>query len=316
MSNAAVIGVGGALPETVVASAAVEARLALPDGWIERRTGVRERHVAGHGDTPATLAIQAGAAALDDACLAADELDLVLLTTASRQVQAPDLAPAVAQGLGSSRAGALDIGGACVGAIAALDLASAQVDSGRADNVLVIATDAAAAWADPLDPRTAGIFGDGAGALVVGRGAASSIGPVVRGADAELGEAVGIGADGVLTMDGERVFEAAVDALSEVSVAAARAVSLSVHELDAYVFHQANGRILDAVRRKLDLDEKRIVRSGARHGNTGAASIPLALVAARSEGALPPGARVLLAACGAGFVWAATVIRWEGDPDV
>jgi 3-oxoacyl-[acyl-carrier-protein] synthase-3 len=207
-----------------------------------------------------------------------------------------------------------DLNSACTGFLTALDLACAQVESGRAASALVIGADIMSRIVNPADRRTAALFGDGAGAVVVAATGSgyTRIGPTVLRADAS--GAAHIHTDAhvreSLEMDGHETFKAAVAHLAQVTLDALDAAEQDVADTDVFVYHQANARILSAVAEKLGLPPERVVNAIGTLGNTSAASIPLALAAAERDGRLIPGARVLLAAFGAGFAWGATTLTW------
>ncbi len=314
--SAAVGSVGVAVPETTVVNAEIAGRLGVTEEWIVARTGVRERRVAGPDAVLADYAVEAGARALAAAGADAADLDLVLVATMSHESLSPNAAPLVAARLGATRAGAMDVGAACSGFVSALVLAAAQVESGRADSVLVIGADLMTRIIDPADRGTGALFGDGAGAVLVSaRHDTAGIGPAVLGADGDRHDLVTAGREeGILRMKGHDTFRQAVDRLEEATVAAAAAAGLGLDEIDVFAFHQANTRILGAVGQRLDLDPDRVIDCMGRYGNTSAATIPLALAEAREAGLLEPGAQVLVAAFGGGLTWAATVIEWGYGP--
>ena len=303
--------VGVALPSRVVPSSEIAARLGVSDHWIESRTGVRERRFASDGDRLCDLAAAAGADALQRAGVEADSLDLVIVATCTADAPMPATAPLVAGVLGGTRAGAFDVNAACNGFIAALDVACAQVEAGRAERVLVIGADLMSRLIDPDDRRTAALFGDGAGALLVDR--TWLLGPTVLGADAAGATYIASGYERAsLRMDGHETFKAAVAHLADVTLEALAAAGLTLADVDLFVYHQANARILSAVGERLELAPERVVNAIGTLGNTSAASIPLALAAAEREGSLVRGSRLLLAAFGAGFTWGATTLTWGG----
>jgi 3-oxoacyl-[acyl-carrier-protein] synthase-3 len=294
----------------VAPNSEIAARLGVSEHWIESRTGVRERRRASEGDRLADLAAAAGRDALERADVGADSLDLVIVATCTADQPVPATAPLVAGMLGATRAGAFDVNAACTGFLTALDLACAQVESGRAERVLVIGADLMSRLVDPDDRRTAALFGDGAGALVVD---AALLGPTVLHADATGAQYIHSSYEPAsLYMDGHETFKAAVSRLSEVTLEALDAAGLTAADIDLFVYHQANARILTAVGERLALPPERVVNAIGTLGNTSAASIPLALAAAERDGSLKPGMRVLLAAFGAGFTWAATTLTWGG----
>jgi 3-oxoacyl-[acyl-carrier-protein] synthase-3 len=296
----------------VVSTSAIAARLGVTDRWIESRTGVSERRIASPDERLDHLAARAGRDALERASLDPAALDLVIVATCTPDQAIPATAPLVAGALGATRAGALDVNAACTGFLSALDLACAQVEAGRAENALVIGADIMSRLVDPTDRRTAALFGDGAAAVVVSGAGEARIGPTVLRSDAA--GAPHIHSTGhqreSLEMDGHETFKAAVARLAEVTLEALAAADRHPAEVDLFVYHQANGRILTAVGEKLGLPPEKVVNAIASLGNTSAASIPLALAAAERDGRLVAGSRVLLAAFGAGFTWGATTLTW------
>lgn len=313
LRGTAVAGLGMAVPDTVVPNAAIAERLGVADDWIVSRTGIRERRVLQPGERLADLAAQAGRVALQDAGASAGDLDLVLVATASADDLIPNLAPEVAGLLGAGRAGALDVGGACTGFLAALQLAAAMLEAGRASSVLVIGAEHLSQLIDPDDRPTAAIFGDAAGAiLVTGTPGSGELGPVVLRADAQRDLLFAARDRGVIEMQGQEVFKHAVARMSEATHQALAAAGAELDDIDLFVYHQANTRIISAVGRRLSLNPERVVDCIARYGNVSAASLPLALDEARTQGRLADGTRVLLCAFGAGFVWGAAVLDWRG----
>jgi 3-oxoacyl-[acyl-carrier-protein] synthase-3 len=311
LRGAAVTAVGAALPPHVVPTAEIAERLGVADGWIESRTGVHERRRAMPGDRLCDLAARAGREALERAGVDPDSLDLVIVATCTADGATPPTAPQVAGALGASRAGVFDVDAACAGFLTALDVACAHVESGRAERALVIGAEMMSRMVNPDDRRTAALFGDGAGAVVVARATAARLGPTVLRCDPVGAQYIHAGNERQsLVMDGHETFKAAVARLSEVTLAAA---SLTLADIDLFVYHQANARILTAVGERLALPPERVVNAIGTLGNTSAASIPLALAAAERDGALEPGMRVLLAAFGAGFTWGGTTLTWGGD---
>ena len=311
-ATAGIASVGTSLPKTVVGNGAIAERLGVTEDWIFSRTGIRERRVAAAGERFTDLAAAAGDEALRGAGLDPAELDLVVVATMSQDDLLPNAAPLVARALGASRAGAFDVGAACSGFLAGLALAAGQVEAGRARHVLVIGADLMSRFVDPDDRRTAALFGDGAGAVVVsptyGPG---RIGPVALGADGSAADLIHVRrASGLVHMEGHETFRMAVSRLVEVTREAVEAAEVTLDDIDLFVYHQANGRIMRAVAERLELPAERVVDCIEGLANTSAASIPLALRRAEAEGRLVAGRRVLLAAVGAGFTWGATTVEW------
>jgi 3-oxoacyl-[acyl-carrier-protein] synthase-3 len=315
VAGAAIGGVGTAVPERVIPNAPIADRLGVDDQWIVSRTGIRQRHALDSGERLSRLAAQAGLAALERAELDPADIDLLLVATTSKDELTPDAAPQVAAELGARGAGAIDVGAACTGFISALALARGQIESGTAERVLVVGADALVRHLDPDDKRTAALFGDGAGAVVVAAveppGRISK--PVLRadGTQAELIYATHD--ERKIRMEGQETFRNAVQRLSEVTEEALSVADTEVEDIDLFVYHQANRRILSAVGERLGLPEERMVDCIERYGNTSAASIPLALAEAEASGTLVDGSRLLLAAFGAGFTWGGVVVDWGLD---
>jgi 3-oxoacyl-[acyl-carrier-protein] synthase III len=313
LRTAALASVSMAVPDRVVSNATVAERAGVTEQWIVHRTGVRERRHVTDGERLQDLATAAGRQALDEAGVPAHDVDLVLVATLAADELTPNAAPLVAHDLGATNAGAMDVGAACTGFLSALELASAQVEGGRADNVLVIGADVVSRFVDPADRGTASLFADGAGAALVapaeeGRG---RIGQILLRCDGSGAPAITAAhSDRIIHMQGHDTFRAAVQRMSEATVDAVSAAGLELDDVGLFVFHQANARILAAVGERLGLDDARVVNSIDRYGNTSSATLPIALVDARERGMLEPGMHVLLAAFGAGFTWGAGVIEW------
>ena len=308
---ATVLGCGTALPPTIVPTAAVAARLGVDEEWIVARTGIRARRVLGPNERLSDLAAAAGAAALSRARLDAADLDLVIVATVSADELTPNAAPLVAHALGAANAGALDLGAACTGFLTALAMGAACIESGRARQILVIGADALSRFTDPADRRTAPLFGDGAGAVVLGAGDGVGLGPVIlRQEGARSGAIVAPRRTGYIEMDGLETFKHAVNRLTEVTAQAAHAAGVSLEDIDLFVYHQANARITRAVGARLNLEPSRVVDCIGEQGNTSAATLPLALAHAEARGRLNPGMTVLLAAFGAGLTWGGGVLEW------
>jgi 3-oxoacyl-[acyl-carrier-protein] synthase III len=311
-AGAALASVGIAVPDTAVPNATIAARLGVADGWIESRTGVRSRRIAAPGERLHEFAAAAGRSALAAAAFDASELDLVLVATMSHDHLTPSAATLTAAEIGATRAGALDVNAACSGFVSALGLAAAQLESGRAAAVLVIGADLMSGLTDRGDRGTAALFGDGAGAVLMRAVAgAGRVGPVTLGADGSNADLVRARRDeGVLRMNGPDTFRHAVDRLSEATLKALDAAGRCLEEVDLFVYHQANSRIIRAVGERLGLPGERVIDCLAEYGNTSAASVPIALAEAQRQGRLAEGSTLLLAAFGGGLTWAATVADW------
>ncbi len=313
--GAAFRSVASVLPETVVTNAEMSLQVGKPEEWIHTRTGIRERRFAQEGERLTDFAAAAGRAALAQAGVEAAQLDLVLVATMTPDEATPNMAPLVANLLGATNAGAIDVGSACTGYLAGLALAAAQIESGRADHVLLIGADAMSRIVDPAS-STAMLFADGAGATVLSAtDGPGRVGPVLLRADGTGAEHLwATHRDRHLLMNGHETFKNAVTSMSAITRDAVAAAGLTLDQVDLFVYHQANGRIVRSVGERLGLDPARVVDCIEWVGNTSAASIPHGLDVARLDGRLRPGATVLLSAFGAGFTWGGAVVQWSG-PD-
>jgi len=313
LRTASVLGLGHHLPEQVVNNLPISERLGIDDHWIEKRTGIRSRRHAMPHERLSDLATAAGKAAVEDAGIDATELDAVLVATTSADEITPNAAPYVATAIGATKANAMDIGAACTAWVTALSVGTSMIEAGRAETVLVIGADALSRFTDFDDKRTAALFGDGAGAIVLGNQDGGGVGPFVFGNDAELAEAIIARRDDpVLRMDGHTTFNSATAALVNSTREAVELAGLSLDDVNLFVYHQANARITKAVAERLELPMERVADYIGDIGNTSAASIPLALAFARDEDRLHPGDTVLVAAVGAGFTWGGAVLEWGG----
>jgi len=312
----AVIGAAGmAVPEQVVENAPIAERLGVEPEWIVKRTGISRRHVLAPGERLIDIAARAGGAALAAADVDPDDVDLVLVATTTKDHLTPDAAPLVAAELGARRAGAFDVGAACTGFVAAVAVARGQIETGAARCVLVIGADALYQYLDLDDKRTAGLFGDGAGAVVMmATDPPGRVGTPVLRADGAQAELIFANRGAKLEMQGRETFENAVNRLSEVTGEALAAAGIEAPDIDLFVYHQANRRILRAVGERLGLAPERVLDYIAEYANTSAATIPIALAEAQADGTLVAGQRLLLAAFGAGFTWGAVVLDWGLDP--
>lgn len=313
--GAAIAGLGVAVPEQVVPNQVVADRLGVSPEWITERTGVRQRHVAPEDRTLVDLATDAGQAALADAGVGASEIDLVIVATVTGEMLCPAAGPVVAANLGCDHAGSFDLNAACSGFVSGLGMASAWIGIGAAEKVLVIGVDLMYRFIDHDDRSTAGIFADGGGAIVlVPSTGAGRIGRINLGSDGGRGALVeATREEGIVRMNGHDTFRQAVRRLTESTEKALDDSDLVLDEIDLFVYHQANSRIIAAVGEKLGLDPEKVIDCVDEFGNTSAGSIPIALGVARESGKLEPGCRVLLGTFGGGLTWGAGVIEW-GNP--
>jgi len=309
---ATIVGLGHYLPSELVPNAALFDDLGRDDEWIAKRTGIRARRRAAANEGTTDMAVRAGRYALQDAGVNARDLDFVIVATMSADEITPNCAPLVAHALGAERAAAFDVGAACTGFLAGLNQAAALIEVGRAERVLLIGAEKLTRITDFKDPKTGMLFGDGAGAVVMGPSdSEAGIGQIDLRADGGLGDTImATHEDPYIRMDGISTFKIAVKRLSESTVYAVAAAGLELSDIDLFVYHQANSRILKAVGERLELDPAKVSDYIAQLGNTSAASVPVTMSLSREDGRLRPGQKVLIGAIGAGFSWGAGVMEW------
>ncbi len=301
-----------AVPTRLISNAEIAAQLSVEEQWIAKRTGTRERPWAEPGERMSEFAARAGRDALARAGLDASDLDLVVVATSTADEITPNAAPLVAGLIGADRAGAFDVGSACTGWLAGLAIACGQIESGRAAHALVVGADFLSRFLDLSDRDTAPLFADGAGAAVISvtTGPGGRVGPVLLRSDSEGAELIRLERNGRIRMRGQETFRAAVGSLASVTVQALERAGLELDEIDLFVYHQANSRIIRAVGQRLGLPPDRVVDYVERFANSSAATLPIALSVAEREGRLHPSDRVLLATFGGGFTWGAAVAQW------
>ncbi|MDP9346077.1 MAG: ketoacyl-ACP synthase III [Actinomycetota bacterium] len=308
--RAGIFGLGTASPDHVITNHDLAQRLDTTDEWIVRRTGIRERRHLQGAETLTDLATRACARALDDAGREAAEVDQIIVSTITPDRLTPGVAPGVARDLGAHRASAVDVNAACAGFLYALDQAAALVESGRAGVVLVCGAEALSRITDHADRGTAVLFADGAGAVLVAGGNLDlGVGAFVLGADGDQGDLLYAERDAPkLRMQGAEVYRHAVRRMTEAMRLALERAGLAVADLDLFVAHQANARIIETAAAELGVPAEKVVYNVDAMANTSSASIPLALAQAERDGRLHAGAKVGLAAFGAGFVWGAGIV--------
>ncbi|MFE3454646.1 beta-ketoacyl-ACP synthase III [Nonomuraea sp. NPDC059194] len=308
--GAKILAFGHYQPTNVVTNDDLAKTIETNDEWIQSRVGIKERRVALANESEIDMAVQAGGKALAGSGLAAADIDLVIVASCTLESQIPNAAGRVAHRLGIEAPGAFDVNAACAGFCYALAAASAAVQSGQATNVLVVGTEKLSQWIDWNDRATAVIFADGAGAAVVTASDSPGIGPVVWGSAGDKYDAIIVkDRDSFLHQEGQTVFRWATTALHPVAKQACERAGVDPADLAAFVPHQANLRIIEAIARKLGADNAVIARDIVLAGNTSAASIPLALSRMIERGEVQSGQLALLLGFGAGLTYAGQVVE-------
>jgi len=326
VKRARIIGTGSCVPDKVLTNSDLEKFLDTTDEWIVSRTGIRERHIAGEGEYTSDLATRAAERALAMAGVRGEEIDLVVVGTITGDFPWPATACLVQKNLGATGAAAFDVSAACSGFVYALDAAVRRIETGVSKKALVIGAEVLSRAVDWEDRNTCILFGDGAGAVVLegqeGEHGVLSTHLHADGSYWELLYQPGFGSRfpaseaGIkerlpfLKMQGNEVFKVAVRSLSEVAQEALAANGMTTADIDLFIPHQANRRILEATARRLGLGDEQVYINVDRFGNTSGASIPLALDEANRAGRVKDGDIVLLDAFGGGFTWASALLRW------
>lgn len=323
MIRSVVRGTGAALPHRIMKNADFEGMVETSDEWIAQRTGIRQRHIADDDETTASLGEAAARAALADAGLTPDDIDLIVLATSTPNNTFPATAVDIQNRLGMHHGFAFDMQAVCSGFVYAVTTADLYIRGGLAKRVLVIGSETFSRILDWSDRSTCVLFGDGAGALVLEAGEGSGtiadrgvLAASLRSDGAHKdklfvdGGPSTTGTVGHLRMEGREVFKHAVGMITDVIEATFSDAGITAADLDWFVPHQANKRIIDASARKLGIDDQKVVVTVDLHGNTSAASVPLALSVAVADGRIKKGDLVLLEAMGGGFTWGAVLVRW------
>jgi len=323
IARSQVIGCGAYLPQQVVTNAELACRLETSDEWIRQRTGIRQRHIAAPGETTSDLATAAAHVALKNAGITGEGVDLIVLATSTPDHTFPSTATQVQARIGMSRGAAFDIQAVCSGFVYALAVADNFVKAGQARTVLVIGAETFSRILDWEDRGTCVLFGDGAGAVILEAqqlpGTRDDRGILVSRLRSDGRHKDKLYVDGGpsstqtvghLRMEGREVFKHAVAMITDVIQDSFVETGYSAADIDWFVPHQANKRIIDASAVKLGIAPEKVVVTVDKHGNTSAASIPLALSVAVADGRIKKGQLILLEAMGGGFTWGATLLRW------
>jgi 3-oxoacyl-[acyl-carrier-protein] synthase-3 len=323
MIRSVVRGFGAALPKRVVTNQELESKVDTSDEWIVQRTGIRQRHIASDDETTASLGEAAARAALSHAGLTPDDIDLIVVATSTPDNTFPATAVNIQNRLGMRHGFGFDLQAVCSGFVYAVSVADLHIRGGMARRVLVIGAETFSRILDWTDRTTCVLFGDGAGAIVLEAAECAGT-PEDRGVLASALRSDGAHKDklyvdggpsttgtvGHLRMEGREVFKHAVGMITDVVTAALAAGHATTDDLDWFVPHQANLRIIDASAKKMGIDPSKVVATVGLHGNTSAASVPLALSVAVSDGRIKKGDLVMLEAMGGGFTWGAVLLRW------
>jgi 3-oxoacyl-[acyl-carrier-protein] synthase III len=314
-----IIGTGSYLPEKVVTNDDLARTVDTSDEWIRTRTGIRSRHVAAEGQLASDLALPAAQRALQSAGMGAADIDLIIVATTTPDIIFPSTACILQAKLGVAGCPAFDVQAVCSGFVYALTIADLFIRSGQAKHVLVVGTEVYSRILDWSDRGTCVLFGDGAGAVIVAASEKPGILAAKLHADGSLKDMLcvpgSVNAGKVwgspfVHMDGGSVFKFAVRVFEEGANEVLEAAGLKVSDLDWFIPHQANIRIMEATAKKLGLPKEKLIATVHHHGNTSAASIPLALDEAVGDGRIRPGQTLLLEGVGGGFTWGAVLLRW------
>jgi 3-oxoacyl-[acyl-carrier-protein] synthase-3 len=322
MTYSRIAGTGGYLPEKVVTNHDLEQMMDTSDEWIQERTGIKRRHLAADGEKTSDLALAAATRAMDMAGISAADIDLIIIATTTPDKVFPGTACIVQRRLGIGGCGAFDIQAACSGFVYGLDLGDRYIRTGAAKNVLVIGAETLSRLTNWEDRTTAVLFGDGAGAVVLQESAEPGIISTHIHADGQyedllqVPQGVSSGYDvtrageAYIQMNGNAVFRRAVATLDSIARETLEKNNIDKHDLDWFVPHQANMRIITAAAKKLDMPMERVIVTVDEHANTSAASIPLALDVAVRDGRIKRGELLLFEAFGAGFTWGSALVRF------
>jgi len=329
--NAVITGWGYYAPSRVMTNADLERIVDTSDEWITSRTGIKERRIASDGETTSTMSVRAGRAALEKAKMRAQDVQLIIVGTASPDYLFPATACLVQAELGATRAGAFDVEAACTSFLSALAIARGMIVSGAVENALVIGAETLSRLLNWKDRTTCVLFGDGAGAtLIEASNASVGIESTVLHGDGTKGELLMVPAGGskipassdsverglhFITMAGGEVFKLAVKSMADAAEEAIAEAGVSLDDINLMIPHQANLRIIDGVAKRLHFPSEKVFVNIQRYGNTSAASIPIAICEAEATGRLRRGDKVLLVAFGGGFTWGASVLEWYGAHD-
>ena len=304
-----ICGTGAYIPEKILDNEALSKLVDTSDEWIRSRTGIRRRHIAGEKETVAFMAGEAAKAALQNAKLNGSAVELILAATMSAEEAMPGVAARVQQTLGAKGAASFDINSACTGFLAALNTAQTYIEAGIYETVLVVGAEKLSSLVDWNDRNSCILFGDGAGAVVL-KADPEGLYVQVSHSEGEKGQALTAPKNGFLQMDGRAVFEFAVSRVPEVIREVLKKAGIEKEEVDFYLLHQANRRIISAAVKRLGLEEERFPMNMEEYGNTSAASIPILLYEENRRGKLKKDSLLVLSGFGGGLTYGASLLRW------
>lgn len=309
--NAGIVGIGRYVPENVLTNHDLEKMVETSDEWIRSRTGIEERHIASDDENTSDMALKAAEAAIKDAGISAEDIELILVSTVTPDQPFPTVSCMIQEKLGAKNAAAMDISAACAGFMYGMITAKQFVESGTYKHVLVVAVEKLSKITDWTDRNTAVLFGDGAGAAIIGpvsegRGILS----FELGADGSGGKHLYEDEQKHIIMNGREVFKFAVRQMGDSAISVIEKAGLTKEDVDFLVPHQANIRIMESSRQRLGLPEEKMSKTVAKYGNTSASSIPIAIVEELNNGKIKDDDVIVLVGFGGGLVWGAVVIRW------
>ena len=325
MSGVRIAGTGISIPQKILSNADLEKIVDTSDEWIRTRTGIAERRIAAPDVATSDIGYEASVRAMHDAGIVSEDIDAIIVATATPDYLFPSTACLIQSRLGAKRAFAFDISAGCTGFVYALQVGKAFIDAGISEIILLVGSETMSRVTDYEDRTTCILFGDGAGAVVLAKSEIPGILSISLGADGDAWQFLYMPGGGsrlpatqqsvrerlhYLKMEGKEVFKEAVKAMESASIKAIKEAGITPDEIDLFISHQANYRIMEAVRKRLDIPPEKVFMNVDRYGNTSAASVPIALEEAVRSGKIRRGDIILFSAFGAGFTWGAAVVRW------
>ncbi|MGH7889868.1 MAG: beta-ketoacyl-ACP synthase III [Thermodesulfobacteriota bacterium] len=325
MSGVRIIGTGLSIPERILSNADLEKIVDTSDEWIRTRTGIAERRIANSDIASSDMAYDASLKALKACSVFPKDIDAIIVATVTSDYLFPSTACLIQSRLGAKRAFAFDVSAGCTGFVYALKVGKAMIDAGDAKTILVVGAETLSRIVDYEDRTTCILFGDGAGAVVLNESEIPGILSISLGSDGDAWQLLYMPGGGsripaseesvkarhhYLKMEGSEVFKEAVKAMESASIEAIRRADITPDEIDLFISHQANYRIMEAVRRRLDIPPEKVFMNVDRYGNTSSASVPIALDEAVRSGKIHRGDIILFSAFGAGFTWGSAVVKW------